>query len=337
MKGTNLNPTVVSRLRDNIAGPGGLHYLDLSNQNAGPKEIALIADCIKSNFQTVEGVAPLISVDFSGNHVCGVDFLMTGNPDNTGLQEFVNVLVTIGAKSRLKKIILSRNYIDLKGYTNLSHLINNGPQSLSELYLRDCGATDETIHKFVDGIRQSKYLQILDLSHNKIGKAGCEALSDALAVNSKLRQLVLTECDIGPAGAAALARGLTTNIAVETLFLGDNGIGDDGAAALATMLRSNNRIKHLDIQENGIGLRGATEISSALKMNRTLVFLGLQWNEISNDAALPLSEMLSTNNVLRSVHILGTQIDESGIKLMMDNAAQVGDSRKLDLDLAFAR
>jgi hypothetical protein len=37
------------------------------------------------------------------------------------------------------------------------------------------------------------------------------------------------------------------------------------------------------------------------------------------------------------VHILGTQIDEGGIKLIMDNAAQVGESRKLDLDLAFAR
>lgn len=31
MKNTNLHPSVVSKLRENVPGPGGLHHFDLSN------------------------------------------------------------------------------------------------------------------------------------------------------------------------------------------------------------------------------------------------------------------------------------------------------------------
>lgn len=326
----------MSKLRENVPGPGGLHFLDMTNSNAGPKELSAIADCIKHNFQTVEGVAPLISIDFSGNRICGVDFLMTGVEDSSGLQDFVKVLTDIGGKSRLRKLILSRNYLDLRAYTCLSNLITTGPQSISELYLRDCGATAETMTKLMEGVKAAKNLQILDISHNYVEIEGCEAIGDALSVNSKIRQLLLNECDIGPVGMSAIAKGLSHNLCLETLFLGDNGIGDEGAAAVASMLRTNSRIRQLDLQENGICLSGITELCNALKTNRSLAFLGLQWNELSNDAALPLSEMLSMNNVLRAVHIIGTQIDEAGVRKIMDASIQIGEKR-IDIDLGFLR
>lgn len=334
MKHTNLSSTLVSRLRENIAGPGGLHHLDLSNANAGPKELTSITDCIKYNSQNIEGVVPLISIDLSGNHICGVDFMMTGTCDNTGIQDFVTVLNNIGSKSRLRKINLSRNYLDICGFISLSNLVSAGPQSLSELCLRDCGANDEAVIKLMDALKQAKGLQVLDLSHNRIGIDGCDAIGEMLTLNAKLRQINLSECDIGPGGAVAIARGFHTNTGVEALLLGDNGIGNEGAEAIAHMLKVNNRLKHLDLQENGIGVQGTEEISDALKINRTLVFLGLQWNELTNEAAVSLSEALSTNNVLRSVHILGTQIDAEGVKKLMDSSIQLGD-KKLDVDVAF--
>ena len=336
MKGTNLSTTIISRLRENIAGPGGLHYLDLTNSNAGPKELAVLADCIKYNFQNIEGVAPLISMDLTGNHICGVDFLMSGSPDASGLIELINTFISIGVKCRMRKLMLSRNYIDLKGYNSLSNLLNNGPQSISELYLRDCGLTGDSIVKFMDGIKQSKYLQILDISHNNLGLTGCEALGEALSVNSKLRQLILSECDTGPIGMTSIVKGISLNVSLETLFLNDNNIQDDGAIAIANMIKLTTRVKHLDLQENNIGIRGITEISNAMKINRTVTFLGLQWNELTNDSILPLCEMVAINPILRSIHILGTQIDENGIKMILENSILSGD-KKLDIDLAFVR
>lgn len=332
MKGTNLSATTVSRLRENTVGAGGLHNFDLSNSNTGPKELALIAECVKFNAQNVEGVAPLISIDFSGNHICGVDFLMSGTPDHSGVHELVNALNGIGGKSRLKKINFSRNYLDLKAFSTIGHMIGSGIQSLSELSLRDCCATDDAIAKLMDGLKHAKSLQILDLSHNKIGLEGCEAIADALTMTTKLKQISLAECDIGPAGTFSIMKGMGSNISVEAMFYGDNNFGDEGAEAVASMLKVNTRLKHLDLQENSIGPKGMEEISAALKVNRVLIFLNLQWNELGNNATVSLCEALAVNNVLKSVHILGTQIDADGIRRMLDSSID----KKFDVDLAFA-
>jgi Ran GTPase-activating protein (RanGAP) involved in mRNA processing and transport len=333
MKGTNLNATLVARLRDNIAGPGGLHHFDLSNSSAGPKELALIADSLKYNLQNIEGITPLISIDLSGNHICGVDFLMTGVVDNSGLQELTSALNTIGSRSRLRKIILSRNYLDTKGFHTIANLISSGFQSLSELYLRDCGANDEAMVKLMHGLKHAKNLHILDISHNKFGAEACEAISDALSVNSRLKQLMMSECDCGPMGAVCLMKGLSANLSLEALLLSDNNICDEGAEAVGLMLKVNNRLKHLDIQENCIGLSGAAVLAAALKVNRTLVFLGLQWNELTAEAVAPLCEIVSGNNVLRSIHLLGTDIDGDGIKKIMESSLL---GSKLDIDVSFA-
>jgi hypothetical protein len=71
MKGnSNLNPNLITRLRENTV-LDGLHYLELSNSQAGPREVKSIADAIKYNIQSIEvGLAPLISIDLSGNQIC---------------------------------------------------------------------------------------------------------------------------------------------------------------------------------------------------------------------------------------------------------------------------
>ncbi|KAJ1387036.1 hypothetical protein B484DRAFT_459893, partial [Ochromonadaceae sp. CCMP2298] len=307
------------------------HYFDLSNSAAGPKELSLLAESIKYNFTTVDGVAPLITMELSGNQVCGVDFLMSGDYESAGLTELVNVIVHIGVKSRLRKITLSRNYIGLRGCTIISNLLTNGPTSLIELGLRDCGAHDDAITKLMDGLKGNKSLQLLDISHNCFGKEGCEAVGEMLTLNSKLRQLTMSECSIGPLGTAEIARGLSTNTGLEALLLGDNGIGDAGAEAIASCLKVNKSLKQLDIQENDIGLVGITAIAEALKGNRVLTFLGVQWNALTNQATIPLGEALKSNTILRGLHILGTDIDAEGIKHLVDTSLG-----KLDLDLSFA-
>mmetsp|Transcript_2216 Transcript_2216/g.3492 ORF Transcript_2216/g.3492 Transcript_2216/m.3492 type:complete len:341 (-) Transcript_2216:196-1218(-) len=337
MKGTNLNPSIVTRLRENVITPGGLHHFDLSNTNAGSKELSLVADSIKYNFQSQEGVAPLLTVDLSGNNICGVDFLMTGTIDTTGIGDFVTVLTNIGAKSRLKKLNLSKNYFDVRGFSILANLLSSGPSSLTELNVRDCGANDECIVKLCEGMKQNKSLTILDVSHNHFGQDGCEAIAEVLATNTsiKLKHLLISECELGPDACVSMIKGLHSNASLEALVIGDNNIGNVGAEAIAAMLKVNVRLKQLDIQENEISDEGMEAIASALKTNRVLNFLGIQWNPISNTAAGPLSEALSGNNILRAIHILGTNIDGEGIKKIMDNSATIGDKR-LELDLGFA-
>jgi hypothetical protein len=66
------------------------------------------------------------------------------------------------------------------------------------------------------------------------------------------------------------------------------------------------------------------------------LYAGVQWNtEISNESVGTLCEALSQNSILRSLHILGTQINDSGIRTIMSKSLTIGD-KKFDLDLSFA-
>jgi len=311
------------------------------------------------------GIAPLISMDLSGNQLGGVDSFMNGTYDIQGLVDFVAVVNSIGIRSRLKRINLNKNMFDVKCYSQLSILLSGGPASLLELYLRDCGASDESTICLMEGMKINKTLAILDISQNIVGLEASDSISKMLLMGSRLKQLVMSECYIGPEGASMLMRALQTNAALEVLVIGDNNIQDFGADALASMLKVNNFIKRIDVQENSISNVGMLAIASALKINRSLAFLGkgggvnvasvivslysntadlcrnccnvgVQWNtEITNESVGALCEALSQNSILRSLHILGTQITDSGIRMIMNKSITIGD-KKFDLDLSFA-
>lgn len=220
------------------------------------------------------GIAPLISMDLSGNQLGGVDSFMNGTYDIQGLVDFVAVVNSIGIRSRLKRINLNKNIFDVKCYGQLSILLSGGPASLLELYLRDCGASDESTICLMEGMKINKTLAILDISQSIVGLEASDSISKMLLMGSRLKQLVMSECYIGPEGASMLMRALQTNAALEVLVLGDNNIQDVGADALANMLKVNNIIKRIDIQENSISNVGMLAISNALKINRSLAFLG---------------------------------------------------------------
>jgi hypothetical protein len=333
--GTNLHTSTINRLRENTAGPGGWHHFDLSSSNAGSKELTVISDSIKHNNQSCEGMAPLISIDLSGNQICGIDFMMTGTYDSDGLNELSNVLINMSKMSRLRKLNLSRNFLDVKGFTILSNLLAKGPESMQDLNLRSCGGDGHSIEKFAEGLKKNTTLLILDLRQNHFGPFGAGILGDVIASNFRLRQLNISECEIGSDGAAEICRGLSNNQTLEVLSMGDNNIGDTGAEHVANMLRVNRKLKHLDLQENRIGMEGVSGLAKALTKNQTLSFLGLQWNDVSNEGAAKLAEGLMYNNTLRSLHIVGNHIDGDGISLLIESSLTSND-KPIDLDLSFS-
>lgn len=330
---SSLSPALVTRLKENIAGPGGLHHLDLSSSGVGTKEIAELSNCIKSNYLSCEGMAPLISIDLQGNQICGVDFIMEGTYNADSFHEFSNCLINMSKISRLKKLNLSRNYLDVRGFTILGHLLINGPQTIDTLIIRSCGGDQFCIEKLADALKVNKSLAVLDMKQNHFGTKGAEYMGDALLLNPKLRQLNISECDIDYEGMQHIARGLMGNDAIEILSMADNNIGDAGAEFVCAVLKVTKRIRNLDLAENRIGQLGVNWIASALTVNRTLVYLGLQWNDINNDGAAKLAEALASNNTLRYVYILGNYIDSDGITAMI-NGSLSSNTKPIDIDLA---
>lgn len=336
MKGSNLNPALCTRLKENTVAYGGIHYLDVANVNIGPKEMTVLGDLMRSNGTSSGDGCPIISIDFSNNPICGLNSRGKGTYDSDGLGDFCTSWITLGNKnnSRLRKLNFSRCLLQTKGFSLLSNLLTVGPSSLQELILRDCGGNSESMEKLCDGIRGSRALTSLDISENKIGAAGGNALASALSSSPKLKQLLMNSCEVGPDGMQSIFLSLQSNGGLEVFSCCDNNFADAACEALATMLRSNQRIKNMDISENGITHDGVIALCKGIAKNRTLTVLGLQWNDLTNESARCIGEAMNVNNTLKAIHVLGTHIDIEGIQAIV-NGSMVSSDRPVDLDLGF--
>lgn len=336
MKGANLNPNLVQRLKDNTLQYGGIHYLDVANSNIGPREISALGDLIRANGTSGNDGSPIVSIDFTNNPICGLNSRGKGLYDENGLSDFCNSWIALGSKgiSRLRKLNFSRCLLQVKGFTLLASLLTNGPSSIQELTLKNCLGNSECIEKLSEGLKSSRSLTMLDISENRIGSTGAHCIASVLGMTTRLKQVFMNSCDIGVEGSHSIFSSLQSNMTVEVLSCNDGGFGDDGCESIAAMLRSNQRLKHLDISENGIGFEGISSIFRAITKNRTLMVLGLQWNDLNNECARKIGEALGQNSTLKAIHILGTHIDMEGIQAIV-NGSLVSSDRPIDLDLGF--
>lgn len=114
-------------------------------------------------------------------------------------------------------------------------------------------------------------LRFLDLSGNDLGRAGAEALAEALLVSSSRSGSGLSASSSYPAGvAAAFAASAPVSAAapcaLEELDLSANRVGSDGARALAAALsrRGCPKLRRLDLSQNVIGAEGAAAAAEIL-------------------------------------------------------------------------
>jgi Ran GTPase-activating protein (RanGAP) involved in mRNA processing and transport len=328
----NLNPALITRLKENSLSVGGLFHIDLSCSNVGPRELSVLGDVIKHNGVNSDGSAP--EIDFTNNIICGINSWGKGHFDLDGLTDFCNCMVAMKAASRIKKLDFSRNYLHIKGMNVITTMMNNGFHSLTDLILKSCELTCEAVEKLASNLSSNKHLHILDISENPLGPSGGKLIGEALINNTRLKHLLVNSCNIQAEGSSSIFQALCLNNNIEALSMNDNAFGDTGSEILGNMLKVNNKLKFLDIQENCIGFEGITAITKGLKRNIGLFFLGLQWNDISNDGAIKLGEVLLHNKNLGAIHILGNHIDIEGIKVIIDGSLS-GDPKPIELDLGY--
>ena len=136
------------------------------------------------------------------------------------------------------------------------------------------------IQAIADALRVNTSLKSLDLSSNKIGQVGGEALAKALIVivrgskglcfGTSLTDLNLGYNSIGPEGGVALADALCINASLKSLDLDNNSLGPGGGVALADALRVNTSLTDLNLRSNLIGPEGGVALADALRVNDSL-------------------------------------------------------------------
>ena len=178
-------------------------------------------------------------------------------------------------------------------------------------------------------------LEKLDLSHNRIGSVGMEALAQAVVPNTVLKKLVLSDNDVGDDGAKALAEVLNCKTILEELDLSDNGIGNVGVEALAQVIGSNTTLKELSLRGNDVGDVGAKALAEVLNCNNILEELDLSLNGIGEIGTEALAQAIGSNTALKKLVLSDNDVGHVGAKAL---AAVLNCNNILEkLDLSFNR
>ncbi|XP_048016259.1 NACHT, LRR and PYD domains-containing protein 12-like [Megalobrama amblycephala] len=252
--------------------------------------------------------------------------------------------------SYLRELSLSGNIIG-KSVNLLSDVLQDPHCKLEELWLYDCGVTDEGCAALISALRSNpSYLRVLDLTKNKIGKSSVNLLSDVLQdPHCKLERLWLRDCDLTDEGCAALTSALRSNPShlrelslsgniigksvnllsdvlqdpyckLELLWLYDCAVTDEGCAALASALRSNpSHLRELSLSLNKIG-ESVNLLSDVLQdPHCKLEKLWLKDCGVTDEGCAALASALRSNpSHLRELDLSGNKLKQSGVKLLCD-------------------
>ena len=128
----------------------------------------------------------------------------------------------------------------------------------SELELLRKGLDSSDARLLAHDVRRNRSVQRLNLFKNNLGPDGAAALATALEEGqSGLTSLDLSLNKIGTRGGEALARALGANSTLITLNLANNELGADTASHLATALEHNTALRALWLTQNDFGAAAA--------------------------------------------------------------------------------
>lgn len=190
----------------------------------------------------------------------------------------------------LKMLNLSHNAIGRAGCAQIARFLGVS-MSLMHLDLShallDTGG--EALAPLTTAIECHPSLQVVNLSHNKIGETGGLLIGDMITQPS----CAITELDISwnqicRRGAVAIGMALRTNTALRSLKLAMNRYGDDGGEQLAAAMDVNTSLIELDLSRNAIGGRTAVAFGFYLRKNQSLKQLQLQDNALGATGAKAL-------------------------------------------------
>ena len=151
-----------------------------------------------------------------------------------------------------------------------------------------------------DGLKDCKYLCTLNLSFNRIGDDGIEALIESFIRHiTGLRSLILDSCEIGTKGAIALADALKYLPSLTMISLEHNRILFEGAKALSEGLQYCCNLEVLNLGSNSLGCRSIQVLAVGLIYNKHLRTLIVENNEIDSTDAQFFSDILKTVQKLK--------------------------------------
>ena len=181
-----------------------------------------------------------------------------------------------------------------------ANAVANAPPTLNQVVLSSCGMTDAGALLVAAAVRSNPSILGLQVSANRIGDAGAEALAQTL---SSLQYLNVYGNAITDRGAVALARAWSSKDSrLKALHLDGNRVSEHGARELFAALR-NNRCAE------GLWLRGKERLpcavleslADALDKNFSLKSLDAEFLDADLDAVAHFALAVQRSTSIRSL------------------------------------
>ncbi|KAK7155979.1 hypothetical protein R3I94_006142 [Phoxinus phoxinus] len=240
-------------LSENKLGDSGVKLFSAVLENPHCKlEILWLRDC----GVTDEGCAALASALISNpSHLRELNMSVNKLGDS-GVKLLFFVLENLHCK--LETLGLSDCGVTDEGCAALASALSSNPSHLRYLNLSENKLGDSGV-KLISAVLENCKLEELWLSDCGVTDEGCAALASALRSNpSHMRNLYLSGNKLGDSGVKLFSAVLVNpHCKLEILWLDDCGVTDEGCAALASALRSNpSHLRELSLSENKLGDSG---------------------------------------------------------------------------------
>uniref|UniRef100_A0A673LJK2 NACHT LRR and PYD domain-containing protein n=1 Tax=Sinocyclocheilus rhinocerous TaxID=307959 RepID=A0A673LJK2_9TELE len=181
--------------------------------------------------------------------------------------------------SHLRCVDLTGNNLGASGVNLLSDGLKDPHCKLENLWLSNCGVTDEGCAALASALRSNpSHLRDLYLSRNKLGDSGVNLLSDLLKdPYCNLETLSLYDCGVTDEGCAALASALRSNPShLRELYLSENKLGHTAVNLLCDLLKDLRcKLETLSLNKCGLTRQGCAALTSARKSSSRLRELNL--------------------------------------------------------------
>lgn len=288
-----------------------------------------------------------------------------------GISDLINSLNidSLAPKPVVKHLLLGNNICGNNLGSAIADFIKSGQSALTTWYIAGNDLTTEGIEPICIALQNDKQVRQLWLKRNPLYAAGMYPIVEMLKFNDYLKVLDLTNTGLMDEGAKILFENSLSNL--EYLYLSSNGLtnktcklikekindtnlvqiglgcnrlGNEGAKYLSFMLMDNKcKLTTLEIQSCGIGPLGSKYLADSLNINKSLIFLNMGFMKATNDlgevpnnigsiGAVYMSEMLNVNTTLRSLDLVYTGIQQSGVHALA-NVMSTTNSTLLYLNL----
>ena len=172
------------------------------------------------------------------------------NSNNIGNNGIKQVASALGSISTLEKLNLSNCNFTAKGALPLFQILAKNSR-LKELILDKNFLDGKRLRVLRDFIGNNNGLHYLSMNHCRLGEEGAYFISQGLTKNRKLRTLLLSNNNIFDEGLIRLGQTIgMSSLGLEHLDVSNNTLTDEGVIDFAKNLAENRALITLNLKQN---------------------------------------------------------------------------------------